>query len=234
MVATRRWLGRAVNPVLDLLFPMQCLGCRKWGPVICADCEAELPRLREPFCPNCAQPGTSRICRACFAIPLSGDGIRAPFLMAGAIREAVYALKYRGLRAAAPQLGGLLAQHLADNPMPADVLAPVPLHPRRLRRRGYNQATLLACEVSRLTGLPVREDLLARQRDTPPQVRTASREQRRANVLDSFAVTGDVQGLAVVLVDDVTTTGSTFSAAAGALKSAGAASVWGLALAKEA
>ena len=103
-----------------------------------------------------------------------------------------------------------------------------------MRQRGYNQAALLAREVSRATGLPVREDLLARQRNTSPQVQTASREQRRANVMGSFAVTGDVQGLAVVLVDDVTTTGSTFSAAASALKPAGAASVWGLALVKEA
>jgi ComF family protein len=162
------------------------------------------------------------------------DGIRAPFLMQGALREAIYALKYRGLRAAAPQLGRLLAQHLAGRPIPGDVLVPVPLHPNRLRRRGYNQAALLAREVARLTGLPVREELLVRQRDTPPQVQTATREQRRSNVLDSFAVTGDVRRLAVVLLDDVTTTGSTFSAAAGALKAAGAASVWGLALAKEA
>jgi len=153
--------------------------------------------------------------------------------MGGALREAIYALKYRGLRAAAPQLGRLLAQHLAGHPIPGDVLVPVPLHPHRLRHRGYNQAALLTKEVARLTGLPMREYLLARRRDTPPQVGTATREQRRTNVLDSFAVTGDTQGLAVVLVDDVTTTGSTFSAAAAALKAAGVASVWGLALAKE-
>ncbi len=233
-MTTRRLFRRAFAPALDLLFPLQCLGCRRWGRVICPGCQASLPRLQPPFCPSCAQPGAAAFCRACAGNPLMVDGIQAPFLMTGAIREAIYALKYRGLRAAAPELGGLLARHLAGRSMPGEVLVPVPLHPRRLRQRGYNQAALLAREVSRATGLPVREDLLARRRNTPPQVQTASREQRRANVMDSFAVTGDAGGLAVVLVDDVTTTGSTFSAAAAALKPAGAASVWGLALAKEA
>lgn len=229
-----RWMARALNPALDLLFPLQCLGCRKWGQIICPACEAALLRLHSPFCLRCAQPGAGRHCRSCENNPLATDGIRAPFLMGGALREAIYALKYRGLRAAAPQLGRMLAQHLAEHPIPGDVLVPVPLHPRRLRHRGYNQAALLAREVSCLTRLPVREDLLERRRDTPPQVRTATREQRQTNVRDSFASTSNVPGLAVVLVDDVTTTGSTFSAAAGALKAAGAASVWGLALAKEA
>lgn len=177
-MTTRRLFSLALAPALDLLFPLQCLGCRRWGRVICPDCQASLPRLLPPFCPICAQPGTARVCRACADYPRMVDGNQAAFLMTGAMREAIYALKYRGLRAAAPELGGLLAQHVAEHPIPGDVLVPVPLHPRRLRQRGYNQAALLAREVSRATGLPVREDLLARQRNTPPQVQTASREQR--------------------------------------------------------
>jgi ComF family protein len=233
---TRRLFRQALTPALALLFPLQCVGCRRWGQIICPTCRAGLSRLHAPFCPICAQPGVpaSSTCRACAASPLMVDGIQAPFLMQGATREAIYALKYRGLRAAATELGALLARHLAEHPVPGDVLAPVPLHSRRMRQRGYNQAALLAREVSRYTGLTYAEGLLARRRDTPPQVQTASRDQRRANVADSFVATGDVRGLAVVLVDDVTTTGSTFSAAAAALKSAGASSVWGLALAKEA
>jgi ComF family protein len=153
--------------------------------------------------------------------------------MEGAIREAVHSLKYHGVRAAAPQLGQLLAQYLEGHPMPGDVLVPVPLHPRRLRRRGYNQSALLAREVSKLTSLPVKEELLVRVKDTPPQVEAASLEDRRKNVAGSFECVGDVRGQAVLLVDDVVTSGTTMAACAAALKSAGATSVWGLALARQ-
>jgi ComF family protein len=153
--------------------------------------------------------------------------------MEGVIREGVHSLKYHGVRAAAPQLGQLLTQYLMSHPVPGEVMVPVPLHSRRLRSRGYNQSALLAREVSKLTGLPVREDLLARVKDAPPQVRTASLQERRRNVSDSFECIGDAVRRAVLLVDDVVTTGSTMSACAAALKSAGATSVWGLALARE-
>jgi ComF family protein len=153
--------------------------------------------------------------------------------MSGPIREGVHLLKYQGVRAAAPELARLLAQYLAAHPMPADLISPVPLHPRRLRARGYNQSTLLARELAKLSGLPLHERMLARTRDTPPQVEAPSREERRANVDGGFEATADAAGRAVVLVDDVATTGSTLSACAAALKAAGAASVWGLVLARE-
>ena len=110
---------------------------------------------------------------------------------------------------------------------------PVPLHSRRIRHRGYNQSLLLARELAKLTGLDLDEKLLVRIKDTPPQV-GASRSQRRGNVEGSFRCQRDVSGKALILVDDVATTGSTLSACATALKAAGAATVWGLALAREA
>jgi len=153
--------------------------------------------------------------------------------MEGVIREAVHSLKYHQVRAAAAQLGQLMGQYLLSHPLPGQVLVPVPLHPRRLRNRGYNQSALLAREVSKWTGLPVKEQLLVRTTDAPPQARAASLEERRWNVLGSFQCVGDVPNQEVLLVDDVVTTGSTISACAAALKAAGAASVWGLALARE-
>jgi len=153
--------------------------------------------------------------------------------MEGAIKEAIHAFKYRNIRAAAPELGQLLAQYLEAHPMPGEVLAPVPLHPRWLRSRGYNQAALLARELGKLSGLPVNERLLSRTKNTPPQVQTSNREERRRNMAGSFKCNIDACGLSVILVDDVTTTGSTLSACAAALKEAGAVSAWGLALAKE-
>ena len=116
--------------------------------------------------------------------------------------------------------------------MPGDVLVPVPLHPRRLRSRGYNQSELLARALSKKLGMEMDQRLLARTRNTPPQV-SASREDRRDNVQGSFRCDGRVDKRPVILVDDVATTGSTLMACAGALKDAGAASVWGLVLARD-
>jgi ComF family protein len=226
-------LTKISNSALDLLFPMQCLGCRTEGKLLCAACTSGLASLGPPFCGLCALPGTATRCRWCRSHPPAFAGIRAPFLMMGLIREGVHLLKYQGVRAAAPEMARLLAQYLAAHPMPADLIAPVPLHPRRLRARGYNQSALLARELAKLSGLPLDEGMLARTRDTPPQVEAASREERRANVDGSFESTADAAGRAVVLVDDVATTGSTLSACAAALKAAGAASVWGLVLARE-
>ena len=171
-------------------------------------------------------------CRWCQQSPLSIDGIRAPYLMQGPIREGIHSLKYRGVRAAAPELGRLLAQYLAGHAVPGDIIVPVPLHPRRLRERGYNQSALLAREMAELSGLAVQEELLVKTRNSPPQV-GGTRDRRRENVEGSFQCNSEVGGRAVILVDDVATTGSTLSACASALKAAGATSVWGLVLARE-
>ena len=127
-----------------------------------------------------------------------------------------------------------MAQYQADQPVPGDVIVPVPLHRRRLRERGYNQSALLAREVSKRSGIPIDEGLLIRTKDTTPQVQAANRQQRRTNVEGSFQCPQDVAGRALILVDDVATTGGTLSACASALKDRGAASVWGLVLAREA
>ena len=217
---------------LDLLLPLHCVGCRREGEVICARCIEGLPRLEQPFCDTCAQPNVNGRCQWCLEHPSKIDGIRAPYLFEGPLRDAVHRLKYRGWRVAAPVLGGLLADYLDRHKLPGQVLVPVPLHPRRLRSRGYNQSHLLAKEVGKLLGLPVREDLLKRAKDSPPQVEARSSEQRRANVAGSFKATG-VEGLSILLVDDVATTGSTLMACADALKEAGTAGVWGLVLARD-
>ena len=173
-----------------------------------------------------------RLCGDCAKARPAIDGIRAPFIMEGTIRDAVHALKYRNLRAASSTLGRLLGEWLESNTVSGDVLVPVPLHKRRLRDRGYNQSALLAKEVSKRAGLPVVEDWLVRTRDTPPQV-SLSHQERLRNVEGSFEYTVSVRGQRIILVDDVVTTGSTMSACAVALKAGLAGSVWGLALARE-
>jgi len=165
---------------------------------------------------------------------LDVDAIRAPFLFDGAIQKAVHGLRYRNLRAAAPKLGELMGEFLTSARIPGDVLVPVPLPSSRLRLHGYNQAEFLASEVSKTTGLQVDNRILARVRNTPTQVGTAGREERRRNVEGSFQANPGLKGASIIVVDDVATTGSIISACASALKSAGAASVWGLVLAREA
>ena len=221
------------RPVLELLFPFHCVGCGREGEVICESCVDGLRSLEEPFCETCAQPNVRGQCGPCLEHPPAIDGIRAPYLFEGPLREAVHRLKYRGWRAAAPALGGLLARHLEQRKLSGEVIVPVPLHSRRLRSRGYNQSNLLAREAGKLLGIPVREDLLKRANDSPPQVEARNRDHRRSNVAGSFESIAEVAGKSVLLIDDVATTGSTLSACAEALKNAGAAGVWGLVLGRE-
>jgi ComF family protein len=162
------------------------------------------------------------------------DGIRSPFLYRDLAREAVIQLKYKRVKALAEPLGQLLASYLSLNPLPIDTLVPVPLHPKRMRERGYNQSFLIARELGQLADLPIMENSLVRLRNTAPQVRITGTEQRQLNVRGAFRC-GDrsFQGRRVLVVDDVCTTGATLDACALALKEAGAASVWGLTLARE-
>ncbi len=152
----------------------------------------------------------------------------------GLIREAIHQLKYRNLRALAVPLAQLLQDYLVANPVPGEVLVPVPLHQKRLRERGYNQSSLLARELSKLTNLPVVDGCLIRQRHALPQARTSTVSERQSNVADAFACRDQrLQDKQILLIDDVSTSGATLDACAGALKAAGATSVWGLVLARE-
>ena len=188
-----------------------------------------------PLCPGCGKPQASGIlCPVCRQRQTEIDGIRSPFRFAEVIREAVHQLKYRNLKAISPCLAALLADYLQSNPLPVEALVPVPLHPRRLRERGYNQSSLLARELGKLINLPVIEDCLIRVKEAQPQVRTATVEDRRMNVTDAFKCqNGKVRGKQIILIDDVCTSGATLESCAQALKSESVTSVWGLTLARE-
>jgi competence protein ComFC len=188
-----------------------------------------------PLCPKCGRPQPSaRLCPSCAGWQADIDGIRSPFRFEGVVRQAIHELKYNNLRALAGLLASLLADYLASNLLPGKVLVPVPLHRKRLRERGYNQSHLLAQELGKLTGLPLVDDCLRRQRHTPPQARTTTVDERRGNVADAFSCRDrSLEDKQVLLIDDVSTSGSTLDACAQALKEAGANSVWGLVLARE-
>lgn len=233
LAGLRDMAGLAGRTLLDTLYPLECVGCGRSGKVICDACAADLPELAPPFCQICATPGDFARCPRCAEGVRQFDGIRAPFHYAGAVRQAILALKYGGIRAAAVQLGDLLAGYLNDNPLPGDVLTAVPMHSRRRWERGYNQAELLAVRVARVCNRHYDAGLLTRTRQVEPQAGLDSAERRAVNVADSVAVGpgSDLNGAAIILVDDVATTGSTLETCATVLKQAGAASVWCLTLA---
>lgn len=159
--------------------------------------------------------------------------MRAATLFEGPIRQAIHRLKYGNLTAMAPTLGGLLVDAYWETAWSAEVVVPVPLHPARQRRRGYNQAERLARPLAKALGIPLAPMALRRVRATADQI-GLDPEGRRANVLGAFAVAQDasVTGRSVLLIDDVATTGCTLDACAAALLAGGAAGVNALVLAR--
>lgn len=220
---------------LDLLFPQWCIGCGREGNYICDSCRQALPRILPPICPRCGKPQSDgMLCPACGDGSSGIDGIRSPFLFDGVIRQAVHELKYRNIRALVEPMGELLFDYILENPVPGEVLVPVPLHRKRLRERGYNQSALLAKQMGKLTGMAVVDDCLIRRLHTPPQARTTNIEERRTNVTNAFSCSGrELEGKQVILIDDVTTSGTTLNICAETLKESGATSVWGLVMAIE-
>ena len=227
--------GKLIELAVDSFFPRRCVGCGKVGGFLCPECLGKLPRLLPPLCPHCGRPQASGIvCPDCRQRQTEIDGIRSPFRFDEVIRKAIHQLKYRNLKAISPCLAELLADYLRSNPLPGEALVCVPLHPRRLRERGYNQSSLLAGELGRRIDLPVIEDCLARVKQAQPQVRAVDVEERRRNVADAFVCRDEkVSGKQIVLIDDVCTSGATLESCAAALKSKDVTSVWGLTLARE-
>jgi len=227
--------GKLIELAVESFFPRRCVGCGKVGGFLCPECLGKLPRLLPPLCPNCGRPQASGIvCPDCRRRQTEIDGIRSPFRFDEVIRKAIHQLKYQNLKAISPCLAELLADYLRSNPLPGEALICVPLHPRRLRERGYNQSSLLARELSRRIDLPVIEDCLIRVKQAQPQVRAVDVEERRRNVVDAFVCCDEkVSGKQIILIDDVCTSGATLESCAAALKNKDATSVWGLTLARE-
>jgi len=211
------------------------MGCGKEGVFLCFSCRRSLPYITPPLCPKCGKPQSSGIlCPSCINWATAIDGIRSPLRFDGVIRQAIHKLKYKNLRALALPLADLLNDYLVTNPVPGEVLVPVPLHQKRLRERGYNQSALVARELGKLTKLPVINDCLIRERHAPPQARTTTVDQRQSNVANVFACRDQrLKDKQVLLIDDVATSGATLDACAAVLKAAGATSVWGIVVARE-
>lgn len=226
----------ALSAVLDILYPIRCLGCFRVGRFICDGCVARMPTLDDPMCRVCASPGVNGTCSWCRDKKPAIDRIDAPYLyvQTSPIHRAITLLKYQGVRAIAPELAELLATHYRRKRTIYDVIVPVVSHPSRVRKRGYSQAALIASQLGPLLDTTVREAFLRRVRNAPSQLQTASRDDRWLNVQGGFVSESDLSGMNVLLVDDLVTTGSTASACASALKKAGARRVVALSVARTA
>ncbi len=242
--------------VLDILFPIICIFCESEGEFICADCAARLERAEAQYCMICQKPAIAG---------LTHPGCRHPFGVDRLVcilnyhhepvRQAIIGGKYRNLPGIFTALGQMAARHLIIHPPLVDksfILVPLPLHPRKQRKRGFNQTEIICQSISKELGLPV-VHALSRKKFTKPQ-KDLKRAQRILNVQDAFTAAHGVAPLwrrllfnqphrpvspnliksnNIILVDDVTTTGSTLTAAAKVLKRNGAKQVWCLAIAKD-
>lgn len=244
---TPRVLERWLDPLLDLVFPAVCPVCGRRADAaaprpFCRACWAALPVGLDPGCVRCGEPfpGLAGVlpCDACRRTPPPYAFARAVGAYRDGLRAAIHALKYGRRPAVATPLAALLATAgPASLPVApaawADGLVPIPLHPARLAERGFNQAELLAAPCAARWRVPLLGRVLVRTRATRPQAELDA-AARRANVRDAFRVArpGAVEGRRLLLVDDVLTTGATVSAAAQALRTAGAAAVGVVVLAR--
>ena len=250
-VGVREAVVSFLKDALDVLLPEE-EGCVLCGQVrgrgmqeifyapICSGCLSRIPFVRPPYCQTCGRPlrgavaeitgdglRDDPICRDCASGGRFFRVARAAGLYDGALKDFIYALKFRGRRELAEGIGVLMARVATREKAMrgSELLVPVPLHPKRLAERGYNQAELLARMVGSCLGLPVRTTLV-RSILTGEQNKLGRRD-RRDNLRGVFIVPHplEVAGKRVLLVDDVITTGATANECSRALLRAGAAEV---------
>jgi len=222
--AVQSWLASG----LELLFPIQCVGCGDPGSIWCTNCEASLERFGEPFCPACGLAlGAWPACPACrrqkAVLP-----VRSYARYTGRLAAALLHLKYRPDQKLASVMAEWLTSLYRRSEWIASVVVPVPLSRSRSQQRGFNQAELLARELSVRLNLPLAAGRLRRTRETRSQVGLDPRE-RALNVQGAFAAErAAFSEEAVLLIDDLYTTGATLAACARAALADGASRVYGL------
>ncbi len=226
-----------LDGLLELLYPPACVACARVLPAksfFCETCDTAVERLPPHVCRTCAEPGNfpAGSCPRCLASPPPFARAWAPFAHDGPVARAIHRFKYEDH----PELATPLAELLVDEAREflsgaPRLVAALPLHVRRFQERKYDQAQLLAGALAKATGREAPVGLLARTRETKRQV-GLSEAERSGNVAGAFLGSPDVAGRAVLLVDDVLTTGSTARAAATALIDAGATRVEVLTIAR--
>ncbi len=206
------------------LLPGSCLLCAAdAGPgLLCPPCEGELPLLPASRCPQCGEAtALGERCGTCLMTPPHFVAVVARWRYEFPVDRLIHALKYRHQTAVARWLGERMAAGLPED---EHWLLPMPLHPERLRERGFNQALEIARSIARQRRWPLLAEALRRERATAPQADLDQR-QRQSNVRGAFACDIDLGGRPVVLVDDVLTTGASANECARVLALHGAGPV---------
>ncbi len=220
------------------MYPPSCIGCESYELVgadmdWCEGCLNQLPWIHHPMCAACGRPfpksssTADHLCGDCILDTFHFDFARSPFYHAGVIRESLHAIKFGAEIHLIRPVAQLLAKTIVEWEHGGfDLVIPVPLHPLRLRERGFNQSALLARFLSKSISAPLDLNILKRTLWTVPQT-GLSREERLSNVKNAFRVEHPQlsKGKRVLLVDDVFTTGTTLSECAGILKKSGAREV---------
>lgn len=223
---------RSLWSALDLLFPPRCGGCDKLGARWCDACQKNVQVLSGTVCEVCGLPQEKPgICQVCLADRPRFHSLRAWAAFDGPIQPAMHKLKYRRDLSLGDAIAAAMLSYVQDLNWNMDLLAPIPLGRQRMRERGYNQVAMIAKPLAMGLDLNYSPDVLLRQKETRTQV-GLSREERRRNVQGVFRAGTGVTGKAVLIMDDVSTTGSTLSSAAEALYAAGAKDVRALTVAR--
>jgi ComF family protein len=205
--------------------PVQpCILCGAFSPdgVWCKACDVDLPRLGNAHCPVCGLPALhGEICGQCLTHMPSFDATSAAFAYAFPMDKLVQAVKFSGRIALTNQLADALASRITSRP---DFIVAMPLHPLRLRERGFNQSHLLAERLSRHFGISSLINICSRTRNTPPQS-SLPWQERGKNMRGAFNCSADLTGKHIAIVDDVMTTGTTIEELARTLRQKGAVKV---------
>lgn len=210
---------------LSTWFPQACCLCGQESghQALCSACLQDLPRFAaETCCPQCARPlsGPAIPCGHCLQHPPAYDRTLSGFAYAEPVSRLVGKLKFQGQIQLARLLGELLVDRIARTDSTAQAILPVPLHPRRLRQRGFNQALEIARPLGRARSLPILNDTVYRHRDTEPQS-SQTATHRRQNVRGAFSLRRHPPYRHLAIVDDVMTSGHTVNEIAQLLRRAG-------------
>ncbi len=227
-------MGPFLERLLQFFLPSQCFCCKAFleegEKRVCADCLSKIRWILPPFCTVCGGPFVtpqvdSHPCGACLTKKRYFTMARAVGIYEGPLQEAIHRWKYEGKVGLTPLFGAWMAERLSDHwhPRSIDLILPVPVHKRRLRERGFNQALLLGRELSQRTGIPCKMNFLQKKRATPPQIQLSG-EERERGIRNSFQVRRreELKGKTILLVDDVYTTGATVNECSRVLLASGA------------
>lgn len=219
---------------LERLLPAQpCVLCGTMSHdgLWCSACDAILPYLDQPHCPVCALPTPGgEVCGHCLAHPPAFSRTTAVFGYEFPLDKLIQNMKYGEQLALASAFASKISQQIGTTALPDYVIA-MPLHPAKLRERGFNQSLLLASKIAREHKLKLLTDACRRVRDTPPQS-TLPWKERKKNVRNAFVCDIDLTGKSVALVDDVLTTGASLNSLAEAVRLRGASEISAMVLAR--